>query len=292
MSGHKTKTWCRLSFTLVERVPRKAHDFLLDASSNPANFPVQAGSLTCAPHPARGGECEVTKPRDGKLAWHGGLWPVPKALPGNGERDHRTPKPGERGTPSQSERRGKSAGCRKTNVRKHRKVCPGGDSWQSRVDSRGEPLFDGRSLPAMGKKLGRRTHGLDGVKGGDTHGRNRGAKSGESLSGSVHKTDKEWYKPRGEIHANARQEVGDGHSSDDGGDNITPSERRAISLDMPLTAGRGGANAQKATSASLKRPRVPQDRLCESAKPQSGKRSGNPMRGTAPLERGCANAGA
>jgi RNA-directed DNA polymerase len=162
-----------------------------------------------------------------------------------------------------------------TNDRKHRKVCPGGDSWQSREESRGEPLFDGRSLPAMGKQLGTRTHGLDGVKGGDTHGRNRGAKSGESLAGSAREADKGRYKPFGESCSKARQEVGDGHSSEDAGDSTTPAERRVISLDVPLTTGGDGANAQKATSASKRRARVLWDRLYESAKKQPERKYGN-----------------
>ena len=79
-------------FSLIECVPRKAHDYLLDVSSNPANFPIQAGSLVRAPHPARGGEGGTTKSRDGKLAWHG---ETVGALLGNGEITERgTPKPG------------------------------------------------------------------------------------------------------------------------------------------------------------------------------------------------------
>ena len=176
---------------------------------------------------------------------------------------------------SQSERQGKHAGCRMTNDRKHRKACPGGDSWQSREESRGEPLFDGRSLPAMGKQLGTCTHGLDGVKGGDTHGRNRGAKSGESLSGSAPVADKGRYKPRGESRPNARQEVGDGHSSADGGDSTTPPEQRAISLDVPPNTGGDGVNARKATSTSKKRSQVLWDGLYESAKKQPERKYGN-----------------
>ena len=83
-----------MEFTLVERVPSKAHDFLLDASSNPANFPIQAGSLTCAPHLVRGGESGVTKSRDGKLAWHGVFNPKRSGVMETGVAVRGTPKPG------------------------------------------------------------------------------------------------------------------------------------------------------------------------------------------------------
>jgi len=81
-------------FTLIECVPRKAHDFLLDASSNPANFPIQAGSLTRAPHLVRGGEGGVTKSRDGKLAWHGVFNLKRSGVMETGAAVRRTPKPG------------------------------------------------------------------------------------------------------------------------------------------------------------------------------------------------------
>lgn len=163
-----------------------------------------------------------------------------------------------------------------TNDRKHRKEWPGGDSWQSRDDSRGEPLFDGRSLPDAGKQLGICTRILDGVKDGGMRGRKHGLNSGESLSGSAGSTaDKAMYKPSGESIAHARQEVGDGHSTDDGRDNTTRPEERAISLDTPQNTGRVRANALPATTAPKNRTRVLWDRLYVSAKSQPERRYGN-----------------
>ena len=43
-----------------------------------------------------------------------------------------------------------------------------------------------------------------------------------------------------EIHSDAMRGVGDGHSSDDGKDNITLPEQRAISLEMLCLNGRSG----------------------------------------------------
>ena len=162
----------RGSFTLIECLPSKGSGYILTESVNPANYPIQAGSLTCAEVRATGNQAGWQSRETGNSPRHGGLWPVPKALLGNGEStDHRTPSQVEqRGTLSQSERQDKRAGCRQTNIRKHRKACHGGYCWQSHGDSRGEPLFDGRSLPAAGKQLGTCASGLDGVKGGCTHG--------------------------------------------------------------------------------------------------------------------------
>lgn len=120
-----------------------------------------------------------------------------------------------------------------TNVRKHRKECPVWHCWQRRVESRGEPLFDWRSLAAAGKKLGIGTCSLDGVKGGDMCGRNHAVNSGESLSGPALCVGNRVYKPTGESTRDARQEVGDGRSTVDGVDSITTLEERAVSLDMP-----------------------------------------------------------
>ena len=159
---------------------------------------------------------------------------------------------GERGTLSQSERQDKRAGCRQTNIRKHRKACHGEYCWQSHGDSRGEPLFDGRSLPVAGKQLGIRTSGIDGVKGGCTRGMIHMLKSGESLSGSADSVDKGWYNPSGESHFNAWQDVGDGRSTVDRRDSITLREERAISLDAPSKDEDACVTAQKAISTPKK----------------------------------------
>jgi len=163
-----------------------------------------------------------------------------------------------------------------TNDRKHRKEWPGGDRWQSREDSRGEPLFYGRSLPDTGKKLGAGTRVLDGVKGGGMRGRKRELNSGESLSGSAGSAvDKMPYKPSGESGDEARQKVGDGHSTGDGRDRITRPEGRAISLDTLRNTGGVSANAQRAENAPRNRTRELWERLYESAKRQPERRYGN-----------------
>jgi len=117
-----------------------------------------------------------------------------------------------------------------TNNRKHRKVCRGGNRWQSHGDSRGEPLFDGRSRIDTRKQLEVCTRVLDGVKGGGMRGQIHVFNSGESLCGSVLAADKARYKPHGESRADAKQDVGDGHSTTDRADSITAWKGRAISL--------------------------------------------------------------
>ena len=117
-----------------------------------------------------------------------------------------------------------------TNTRKHRKAWYGSDCWQSRIDSRGEPLFDGRSLTDPGKQLEACTRVLDGVKGGGMRGSVHAFNSGESLHGSAVAADQARYKPSGESRADAVQEVGDGHSTVDRADSITARKGRAISL--------------------------------------------------------------
>ena len=53
--------------SLTECTPSKGRAFLLAECANPANFPVQAGSLTCAATRATGMQGGVTTSRDGKL---------------------------------------------------------------------------------------------------------------------------------------------------------------------------------------------------------------------------------
>jgi len=56
------------TFTLIERTPSKGSAFLLAECANPANFPVQAGSLASAAPRATEAQSGATKSRDGKLA--------------------------------------------------------------------------------------------------------------------------------------------------------------------------------------------------------------------------------
>ena len=56
------------TFTLIECTPSKGSAYLSAASADPANIPVQAGSLTCASSRVTGGKGGVTKSPDGKLA--------------------------------------------------------------------------------------------------------------------------------------------------------------------------------------------------------------------------------
>jgi len=73
----------RGGFTLIERTPSKGCFSLSVASTDSANFPVQADSPTSALFRATGKESGVTKSRDGKSAVYDRECPVPKALPGN-----------------------------------------------------------------------------------------------------------------------------------------------------------------------------------------------------------------
>lgn len=107
-------------------------------------------------------------------------------------------------------------------------------------------------------------------------GRKHGLNSGESLSGPAGSAaNKARYKPSGESRTDARQEVGDGHSTVEGRESITRSEGRAISLEKPQTTGRVRANAESATPAPRNRTRVLWDRLYASAKSQPERRYGN-----------------
>jgi hypothetical protein len=71
------------AFTLIERTPSKGCFSLSVASTDSANFPVQADSPASALFRATGIESGVTKSRDGKSAVYDREYPVPKALPGN-----------------------------------------------------------------------------------------------------------------------------------------------------------------------------------------------------------------
>jgi len=100
-------------------------------------------------------------------------------------------------------------------------------------------------------------------------GRKHEFKPGESLTGSAgDAADKTLYKPSGESSVHARQEVGDGRSTVDGGDRITPPEERAISLETPCDTGRTRANAGTASDAPKDRVQVLWDRLYASAELQ------------------------
>ena len=231
----------RKGFTLIERTPSKADGYWLGASPNSANFPFRADSLTLAPYGATGMCCGVTKSREGKPAAMVDYGLYLRHCPEtDGQQIAGHLKRSNVATRSQSERQGKRAGRRMTNDRKHRKGCHGNYSWQSRGDSRGEPLFDGRSLTTVGKKMGRSTRSLDGVKGDGMRGRSRLEKSGEDLQGPVAyiselpNSERRWVRigisPKSEIHSNVLQGVGDGHSTENLRDNKTRREERAISL--------------------------------------------------------------
>ena len=106
-------------------------------------------------------------------------------------------------------------------------------------------------------------------------GRKHESKSGESLSGSgVSASDRMRHKPSGETRSEARQEVGDGHSTVDRRDNITRRKERAISLEAPKTTGGVCVTACEATNTQ-DRTRVLWERLYVSAKSQPERRYGN-----------------
>jgi hypothetical protein len=85
-------------------------------SPDPTNCSFQVGSLTVGAHGNMRARRTVTKPPEGKSVCYGRLWPVPKALFGNGEKqDAGHLRQGEQMTRSQSERQGKEVGRRITN---------------------------------------------------------------------------------------------------------------------------------------------------------------------------------
>lgn len=89
----------RRRFTLIERVPSKAPRTSRLKCADPANFPFRAGSLTTGAGGDAPCQSVVTKSREGEFRESGA-------------------------TRSQSERRGKDTGRRKTNDRRHRKGDP------------------------------------------------------------------------------------------------------------------------------------------------------------------------
>ena len=150
-----------IAFTLIERNPAKAEGVLSEEGSDSANLPFRADSLIpCST--GNGAERGVTKSREGNLGL--GL-------------------PGQRETRSQSERRGKCAGRRQTNYRKHRKECHDGHCWQSHGESSDEPLFYGRSLTRAGKQMGTRTCLARRCKRGRHAWKTPSIKTGETLTG-------------------------------------------------------------------------------------------------------------
>ncbi len=141
---------------------------------------------------------------------------------------------GKRGTHSQSERQGKSAGRRKTNSRKHRKGTMAEIAGRAMENGyKGEPLFDGRSLVLTGKKMGTSTCEPVGVKGYGMYGKHLRVKSGEDLCGLGETRVRDGIRPDAESHTEAMQGVGDGHSTWDPEDNKTCGEGRPISLESP-----------------------------------------------------------
>lgn len=79
----------------------------------------------------------------------------------------------------QSERRGKCAGRRKTNDRRHRKGDPAEIAARAGSIREGDLSFDKGSPEVHGKKMGESTMYSDGVKGGGMHGKRTKA-TGES----------------------------------------------------------------------------------------------------------------
>jgi len=221
------------SFTLIERTPSKAHEYLLGVSPNSANFPFRADSLTLRPHRATGAWNGVTMSREGKpaamvdegLSLRHSVETRSERMAGHLRRSYRA-------TRSQSERLGKRAGRRKTNDCKHRKVTPSSCCWQS-WGRRGVA-----SLCSMGEACHLRASkwedapaGPTGVKGDGMCGKIRDVNSGESLHGSALGRIRIGISDHGESRPDAVQEVGDGHSTCDPKDNITFGEERAISLE-------------------------------------------------------------
>jgi hypothetical protein len=179
--------------------PDKAGETNRMRSSDPANCPIQVGSLT-----AGRTRCAVTKPPEGKstAGWI---------------------------TRSQSWRRGKDVGRRKTNDRRHRKGEPASIADRAGVIGRRSSVRwekpatireENGHEHLMARRCKRRRHALK-VSSSNWGGSVR-FRSGISC-GITRKAES-----RGE----AVQSVGDGHSSRDGKDNRTLPMRRAISSGM------------------------------------------------------------
>ena len=219
-------------FTLIERER-------LDntSESSPVKSPE---SMNCSFHidsltagergDARTG-CAVTKSTERKPPTQGGLWPVPKALLGNEEQQIAGRLNVDReGTGNQSGRRGEHAGRRLTNVRRHRKGEPTIIAGRvgcirlrrpsvrcGKSDIIGEE--NGREHP-MSRRCKRRWHAWkDSLS---TWGEPAWFPFSDGISRRIRRN--------AEIEGDATQEVGDGHSSEDGEDNTTSPMRRAISL--------------------------------------------------------------
>jgi hypothetical protein len=222
-------------FTLIERTPSKADGYWLGASPNSANFPFRADSLTHGPRRATGERYRVTTSREGKpavmveegLHLRHSLETERRQIAGHLRRS-------EQATRSQSERLGKRAGRRETNVRKPRKGTPGGYGWQSRGRcEEANPCSMGEACHSRGSKWEHAPADLTGVKGDGMRGRSRTVKSGESLPGLAETRVRTGIRSNSESRSDAVQEVGDGHSTDDLGIMTTPGEGRAISLKGP-----------------------------------------------------------
>ena len=200
--------------------------------ADPTNCSFQVGSLTAETCGNIRTRCAVTKPTEGKFACYGGLWPVPKALTGNGEKQiagHL--RQGEQMTRSQSERQGKDTGRRETNVHRHRKGEPAeiadraGDFGRRPAVLSGKPAIvreENGQMHLMTRRCKRRWHVLK-----------------VTLSNWG---DPAWFCKRiscdimrnAENHNEAIQGVGDGYSSDNIWREQNFRERRAISLGMFL----------------------------------------------------------
>ena len=218
-------------FTLMERTAQfKRADILIDGSSISANFPFRADSLIPIPTRATAARDGVTMSREGKPAvmvdcgLHLRHSPETESQPiaGHLKRNHGA-------TRSQSERPGKFAGCRMTNDRKHRKVTPGEDCWQSRGRSEvASRCSIGEACHPRGSKWEEAPAGLTGVKGDGMRGKIRSAKSGEVLHGSARISL--GIRSISENPDEAVQDGGDGRSTQDPRPMTNLGEERAISL--------------------------------------------------------------
>jgi len=220
------------AFTLIERTAQlRRAGFLIDGSSIPANFPFQAGSLTCVPSRVTETKDGVTTSQEGKPAVmvEGGLH-LRHSLETGRQQIAGHLKRTNGATRSQSERLGERTGRRivMTNDRTHRKEAPGGYYWQSRGRrEEASPGSMGEACHSRGSKWKWAPASLTGVKGGGMCGRTCSANSGESLYGSARIRS---GIRNSERRIEAVQAVGDGHSTEDPRTMKSLGEGRAISL--------------------------------------------------------------
>ena len=233
-SGSKQAAVQKMAFTLIERVPSmKGWSHLTYSSYVPANCPIRAGSLTTVASGNVSLRSVVTKSREGNgSCFQDGLWPVPKALTGNGEKQI---------TGHLKERQNVGLEVSQSGETKHRAAGKRTTVGLVKVNRQGlltEPaIFGRRPLVLCGKPD---------IDGEETGRRQPSSRRGKRWLHDVEVTSSNWGEPswfpqgistgirrNAEILCEAVPEVGDVHSSEDPGCSKNLGERRDISQGLP-----------------------------------------------------------